>query len=133
MKTAFTTYAERARAAGHADLAKRLETESRACGYLIDECLRRGLLVSVNDGEDWCLRKSQNRHEIMCALASTDEDTLRAQTIGLPGDPKQAATFSLIYGNDGYDVIADYGVNPLAEAIMAAIQPQLDALEAECT
>ena len=116
------------RASGHADLAKRLETESRACGYLIDECLRRDLTISVNDGEGWCLLRSRNRHAIMCALASTDSDCLLAR------DPSDhgIARFYLIYGNDGYDVIADFTDNTLANAIYDAIKPQLDKLEAEC-
>jgi len=129
MKTNFTTYAERAKAAGHTDLAKRLLTEQRACGYLIRECLRRGLVVSINDGGAWCLIRSDNYRTIMCALASTDGDTVHVR---LPGQGVSVGSFYLIYGNDGYNVIADYSDNPLANAIYDAIEPKLDALENSC-
>jgi hypothetical protein len=128
MKTAFTTYAERATTNGHHDLAKRLLSEQQACSYLVVECLRRNLNVSVHDGGEWCLKGSQDRHAIMCALASTDQDTLRART----ADGTASASFMLVYGNDGYDVIADYTDNALANSIYDAIKPKLDVLEARC-
>jgi hypothetical protein len=127
MKTAFTTYAERATTNGHPRLAKRLLLEQRACGYLVDECLRRGYKISVHDGEAWCLTRSANRHEIMCALASTDEDTLLIRG----AEDMTLGRFWLIYGNDGYDVIADYTANDECDSIMAAIDPKLNKLESE--
>jgi VCBS repeat-containing protein len=125
-KTAFTTYAERAREAGHTDLAKRLRAEQQACSYLIAECLRRNLTVSVHDGGEWCLLRSSDHHAILCALASTDTDTLRVRN----ADGTASAVFSLIYGNAGYEVIADHSDNALANSIMDAIAPKLDVLEA---
>jgi hypothetical protein len=129
MKTAFTTYATKAAADGHHDLAKRLRAEGRACGYLIRECLRRGLVVSINDGGEWCLLRCSNYNTIMCALASTDGDTVHVRH---PGQGLSVGSFYLVYGNSGPEVIADYSDNPACNAIMTAIQPRLDALENNC-
>lgn len=43
---------------------------------MIDSALDKGWSISVNDGEDWTLRKSRDRDAIIEELASTDENLL---------------------------------------------------------
>jgi hypothetical protein len=126
MPTAFKRYAHIARTKGQLDLANRLEMEARCVGYLLDECLRRRLLISVHDGEEWCLTRCTDREKIMDALASTDEDVL---LIRHPDGPAHTplGRFFLVYGNTGWDVIADHSDNETCNSIWDAILPKLDA------
>jgi len=65
---------------------------------LVDALLRRGLAVSVYDGEEETVTDSSYRSEILGALNTADSDTLSA------GD----FSFWLLYGEGGDELIADY-------------------------
>jgi hypothetical protein len=119
--TNFTTYAERARREGHLDLAKRIETEGRICSRLVKHALASGYTVSVNDSEEWTVIKSTSYREVMEALFTTDQDTLLFRD----ADGNRLGTVLLVYGNDGYDVMADMsGPNDAAlEAFCEWLKP----------
>lgn len=70
---------------------------------VVDGLLRFGYTVDVFDGEGYALKRSCDADAIMDALHATDEDYLYAHD----GD-RLAGWVRLVYGNDGYDVIADY-------------------------
>ena len=65
---------------------------------LVDALLRRGLAVSVYDGEEETVTDSTDRAEILDALNTADSDTVSA------GD----FSFWLLFGEGGDDLIADY-------------------------
>ena len=65
---------------------------------LVDALLRRGLAVSVYDGEEETVTDSTDRDELLDALNTADSDTISA------GD----FSFWLLYGEGGDDLIADY-------------------------
>ena len=90
-------------------IAERLVTDAIALGYQ----------VSVNDGEAWVVKRSTDSKAIMAALFSTDEDYIRIRKEGEEGS---VGTFTLIYGNDGWDVIADWSYSAETEAQMEQIQ-----------
>ena len=90
-------------------IAERLVTDAIALGYQ----------VSVNDGEEWTVKRSTDSKAIMAALFSTDEDYIR---IRKDGEETSVGTFTLIYGNDGWDVIADWSYSVETEAVMQRIQ-----------
>ena len=96
----------------------------RACTDLI----AAGLTISVHDGKAMPLKQSSDLAAIMGAIQSSDEDQL---LIG-DADGKRLGMISLIYGNDGHDVIADNsvslegyltGANTLADALAEMQQP----------
>lgn len=122
---AFTKYANEAHAAGNHALVRRLAAEGQIARALVKAGLARGLLVSVNDGEGWVVLQSVKLTEIMNALASTDEDYVRFTSY----PAGQGATFVMVYGNDGYDVINDHTDNDLGNLLIADIQPTIDRLE----
>jgi hypothetical protein len=108
-------------------LARRINAEKRVCTALVADCLKRGYAISVNDGEEWVVKRSTNKGEILAALFSTDEDYihLRTTTGGKLG------WFKLMYGNDGYDVVSDYSANDVCDAIWnETISPLSDKIEA---
>lgn len=101
---------EKAAIGKSADLAHRIRTEGRIARFLIDRALAQGFTVSVIDGSfsdydaQCVVQQSRNRDEIIAALFSTDGDTL---VIRYENGTRLGAV-SLVYGNDGYDVISDY-------------------------
>lgn len=65
--------------------------------------------ISVNDGEEWTVRRSPRIAEVLEALCTTGEDLLRWRD----EDGDHVATFHLVWGNDddGSELIADYTDN----------------------
>lgn len=122
----FTTYAKNAEVKGHNDLAKRIRAEGTACAALIDAILAKGAMVSVCDGEEWTVKGSTDKGEIIRALFTTDGDTIRARD----ADKQKLGDFYLIYGNSGAEVIGDYSDTEFCNAVYDDIRPTLDKLEA---
>lgn len=81
--------------------------ERRIAKKLLDEILRRGYSISVYDSEEFTLKRSTSKGEIINALATTDEDTLRLRD----SDGDIVGHFFLIWGN-GEDLISDYSYKP---------------------
>jgi hypothetical protein len=83
--------------------------------------------VNVYDGEQTVLVVSRDLDAIMGAIMSTDEDTLIVRR-SLHQD--RASTFvgtiTLIYGNDGWDVISNYSLS--LDEVLAAANALADAL-----
>ena len=86
---------------------------------LVTDAIAQGYQVSVNDGEAWVVRRSTDSKAIMATLFSTDEDYIR---IRKDGEESSVGTFTLVYGNDGWDVIADWSYSAETEAQMEQIQ-----------
>jgi len=81
-----------------------------------------GYSVSVFDGEEVAQAPTKDINKIMAALFSTDEDWLFAHD----GD-RRVGYVMLVYGNDGWDVMADYNTN--LETALAAANELADKLE----
>lgn len=90
--------------------------EEKYVRKLVRNILKRGYMISVNDGEGWTVVDSFDEAHIMGALGTTDEDFIKVKD---PLDYKSLGVFQFIYGNDpeGEEVIADYTANPLFETI----------------
>lgn len=81
--------------------------------------------ISVFDGEETVVADSRDPATIMAAIMSTDVDALVVRRLREGIKPAYAGEMTLVYGNDGWDVIADYSTvldvdlataNALAEA-----------------
>jgi hypothetical protein len=93
----------------------RQDLERRIVNAIAQEAIRTGHTVSVFDGEEWTVTKSTKLSDIMGAIMTTDEDMLRIRnTAG-----QRIGDVMLIYGNDGYDVIADHHSSEAMDAILA--------------
>ena len=90
--------------------------EARAARKLIRAALFEGWTVSVNDGVETTVSRSNKYSEIIDALCTTGEDII---TIHLPMRGKTGGTFWLIYGNDedGEELLADYTANETCERL----------------
>jgi len=82
---------------------------------VIDDALAAGHVISVNDGEEWTVRKSADRAEVIAALVTTDADTLSIRD----AEGVRVASVYLVYGNEPGVVICDHTDTPAANALLA--------------
>lgn len=111
-----------------AALMRRITIEGQIVNALVKQALASGYRVSVCDGEEWVVKLSSNRAEIIGACFSTDADSLVIRDpnqAGADGAFKKIGAVQLIYGNDGYDVISDYSSSDL-DAFSAWMKPVED-------
>lgn len=78
--------------------------DAKAATALVDAALAANMLISVNDGEEWTVKQSRDRAEILAAMNSTDADTLRFRT----GDGDRVGDAWLIWGNGPGETVADH-------------------------
>lgn len=125
MQTEFSKWATKREAEGKKELARRIRMEGRIAAALVVAGLALGYSVSVHNGEEWVVRRSTKRAEILQELFTTGGDTLafRDQQGALVGK------FFLVYGSSGYDVIADYTANDASEALYKNVEPLIEKLE----
>lgn len=80
-----------------------IEIEKAIVKETVKRALDRGWTVSVEDGEDWVVKRSRDIDVILAATRSTDADNIRFRKEN--GD--YIGTVYCVYGNS-YDVICDY-------------------------
>lgn len=78
-------------------------------GMYVREILSHGLFISVNDGEEWVLKRDRREAVILAAMGSTDQDTLCIRGT----DGEKIGSMLFVYGNDdsGCEVLADYSIS----------------------
>lgn len=100
-----------------------MTAETKIAKALIKAALKRGYLISVNDGEEWAIQKSMDASAVWDAMRSTDADTLV-----FFADSKDAGYvrlgFALLIWGNGEDIISDYSakvkIDELVEEANAA-------------
>ena len=101
------------------------QLEGAIMAQVILDALAAGYRISVDDGEDE-FTPQQTLGDILALMGATESgDWLRF------ADPanhdKRVGWIHFIYGNDGYDVIADYSAKPATEALLANAERLADA------
>lgn len=100
----------------------RQEIERKIIKAFVTQAIEAGYNITVDDGEEYPLRNSTSVSEIMKAIMTTDEDRLWIDaklTHSYLENLKEDVYYVnsalgwvyLVYGNDGWDVIADYTTN----------------------
>jgi len=84
-------------------VAQRQNAEKQVVGKLLDEALKNNLTFRLHDGEAWATEKTTDKDIILNAIMSVDDETLYFYT----ADGERSGWVRLIYGNDGWDVLAD--------------------------
>jgi hypothetical protein len=82
--------------------------EERIAKQCIRDLIDAGYEISVYDGEDITVSRSRDAGLIFAAMGTADEDFLMPHR---PGEAAAASFVRFIYGNDGWDVINDYGTS----------------------
>jgi len=122
----FTKAIKAAKERGESALARRIEMERTIISAIVKYALANEMVCSVNDGEEWTVKKSDKYTEIMNALFTTDEDYLLLRD----KEGNNCGRFYLVYGNDGFDVVSDYTITETSEKIWnEVIKPVSDKLE----
>jgi hypothetical protein len=91
--------------------------EKKIATAIVEAALAKGWTIGVYDGEEWALKRSSSKDEIIKALASTDEDVLTIRDAG----GEAMGSIYLVWGN-GEDLVSDHSVdltyliNPILKA-----------------
>ena len=92
--------------------------------HIINEALKSNNTISVNDGEDWCVRRSRNPKEVFDALESTDSD----QILIRDENRELLGSVYLVHGNEDGVIVSDHSDRPyINEIVEAAITKSEDA------
>jgi hypothetical protein len=92
----------------------RMGIEQQIIRRAVTDILSNGYRVSVYDGGEYTVNRSTDLNLILNATQTTDSDALVVWD-----EDQNIGTVTLIYGNDGHDVIADYS-NSLEEVLKGA-------------
>jgi hypothetical protein len=88
--------------------------EQKIIRRAVIDILGEGYKISVHDGGEYTVNRSIDLNLILNATQTTDSDALVVWD-----EDQNIGTVTLIYGNDGHDVIADYS-NSLEEVLKGA-------------
>jgi hypothetical protein len=92
----------------------RMGIEQKIIRRAVIDILGEGYKISVHDGGEYTVNRSIDLNLILNATQTTDSDALVVWD-----EDQNIGTVTLIYGNDGHDVIADYSVS-LEEVLKGA-------------
>ena len=100
------------------------DTERAIAALIVSELVALGYALSVYDGEAFTVKKSQDARVVCAALASADDDTIRAEFNGA-----RAGWVQLIWGN-GNALLSNWGTPPNGEgsAFEAAVETLADEI-----
>jgi hypothetical protein len=104
------------------NLETRIAVETRIARAIVKSAITKGYSVTIDNGGGWDgdfeVEKETNLTKAYKALRATDQDTIIFHK-----GPHRVGAVMLIYGNDGWDVIADhsisYEVHEILEPAMA--------------
>lgn len=82
---------------------QRIKLEKRIAKMIVQNAINLGYTISIHDGEETVLRESNSVKSILSNMHATDVDLVSFFKEG-----NRIGSVTLVYGNDGYDVIADY-------------------------
>ncbi len=85
--------------------------------------------VSIYDGEDYPLKRSRDLDAIMADIGQCDEETIVVRHVTKPADGgEKLGSIYLVYGNDGWDVIADHTASHSMDELLAGANQMSDAI-----
>ena len=96
--------------------------ERAIIGLIVSDTLAAGHVVSVYDGEEWALKRSEKAQDIASEIGASDETQLRIRR----ADGSVLGWVLLIHGN-GSDVICDYSDNEELNSLLERANTRADA------
>lgn len=108
------------------DINTRISIEATIVCKIVESTLNQGYSVSVwNGGEEPEIEKSRDLKAILDSTCLCDEEILSFYG----NDGMAYGHIRLIYGNDGWDVVADYSDNAHTEQVLAEAQEYAEKME----
>jgi len=96
----------------------RPSNDQEALRALVTIIIEQGYAVSVNDGDDWPVKRSRNIPEICEAASAVSEALLRLRG----ADGATAGVIDLVFGNAPDELISDHTDNPAMTTIFDEFQ-----------
>jgi len=95
-------------------IRRRVLVERAIVRQLVRDAFAAGLLVRVHDGESWATGLENRLDEVMAEVGQCDEERLYVWEPSREQgkDGKYIGSVYLVYGNEGWDVLADYSTAP---------------------
>lgn len=86
--------------------------------------------ISVSDGEAWPVKRSRDLDTIMADIGQCDEESIRIRHADdtSKGMSSYSGNVYFVYGNDGWDVIADHTDSLLVTELLAGANELADEL-----
>ncbi len=85
--------------------------------------------ISVYDGEEYPVKRSRDLDKIMAEVGQCDEEMLYVRHVEKEGvTGARVGGIYLVYGNDGWDVIADHTDSPLMHELLTDANNLADVL-----
>lgn len=116
------------------NLQQRIEVERQITAALCQSILDNGFVLEVDNGD--YSTNCNNAESALEAAFATDESWIYARegnlgwAFGSPVDELNiVATFFMVYGNDGYDCLADHSVNDHTTKILETVEQLIEQLE----
>jgi len=112
-----------AEVAGYKAVDRRVAGEKAVARAAIRNAIKLGYVVSLYDGEEWCVKGSNSEQEVMANLYATDQEVLSFR------DNKEMRVIGkvwLVYGNSASEVMSDWTDSPLMETILAPARKRAD-------
>jgi hypothetical protein len=103
---------------GSADRENEAMTVKLIVSKLITVGLKAGYMVSVDNGEEFTVKRSTDKKKILAGMFQCDEDWLHFRK----ADGEKVGVVALMYGECGYDVICDYHTS------LSHLMPEVDKL-----
>lgn len=97
---------------------RRIQGEKSVIRAAVRNGIKLGYTVSVYDGEAWAVRNSSSVKEVIEAIQSTDEDSIKFNKMGADGKRVSVGTIYAVYGNSAGEVIADHSESVELETIL---------------
>jgi len=104
----------------------RIALERRIVGMIVQDAIAQGYTVAIDNGGDEPSEQMSDPAIIMSEALATDEEALRFfNSLGV-----YVGSVFLVYGNDGFDVIADHTDNKETRAIIRRAEAYAETAEA---
>lgn len=108
-------------------IRQRIIMERAVVRRMAGDLIEAGYELRVNDGEGWASAWTQDLATVMAVIMATDEEAISVRPAGGGARPGLRGTIYLVYGNSGWEVIADNSVN--LEPLLAGVTAYCDELE----
>ena len=94
----------------------RIANEKKAVKKVVEKALRMGYMISLYDGEEYCVKRSTDKALILANIYQTDMDRMyfRYRETG-----EQVGSVLFVYGNSASEVLADWSDCAEVNAILA--------------
>jgi hypothetical protein len=105
------------------NIEQRQQIERQIVHQIVTDAITHGYFVSVHNGEEITVTRSNSVKVVMAETMSVDEEHLFFTS----ASGAEVGWVFLVYGNGGYDVICDYTTN--LEELMKGAETLADELE----